>query len=242
MPRFFIDDTAGDTLYITGDDARHISRSLRMRPGEGLVVSDGAGTDCRCEIENVTDDAVALRVLERLPNASEPSVRVTLYQGYPKGDKLETIIEKSVELGVYEIVPVLTARSVARPDGKSAAKKQERWQRHALEAAKQCGRGIIPRVAPLAEMRDMPRLMQRHQLNIFCYELGGETLGRLISGGDYNDISIFIGPEGGIAEDEAEMLTAAGGRAATLGKRILRCETAPIAALAAVMTLTGNLD
>lgn len=242
MPRFFVDETAGDRVCITGDDAHHISRSLRMRVGETLTVCDSTGADCRCEIEAVSDSLIELRVLAKTENDSEPSVRVTLYQGYPKGDKLETIIEKAVELGVYEIVPVLTSRSVARPDAKSAAKKQERWQRRALEAAKQCGRGIIPRVAPLADIAELPVMLAKHQLNIFCYELGGEPLGRLISAGECTDISIFIGPEGGISADEAALLASAGSRAATLGKRILRCETAPIAALSAIMTLTGNMD
>ncbi len=242
MPRFFVEAAAEDYISITGDDAHHISRSLRMRVGEELTVCDGTGADCRCVIDIISDGRIDLRVLEKTENSSEPSVRVTLYQGYPKGDKLETIIEKSVELGVYEIVPVLTERSVARPDAKSAAKKQERWQRRALEAAKQCGRGIIPQVSALTDFSDMPECMKRHQLNIFCYELGGEPLGRLLSSGEYDDISIFIGPEGGISAQEAQMLTAAGCRAATLGSRILRCETAPIAALASIMTLTGNMD
>ena len=242
MPRFFVEEPAGERICITGDDAHHISRSLRMRAGEALTVCDGTGADCRCEIESVSDTLVELRVLEKTENSSEPSVRVTLYQGYPKGDKLETIIEKSVELGVHKIVPVLTSRSVARPDAKAAAKKLERWQRRALEAAKQCGRGIIPQVEPLADIAELPAMLAQHQLNIFCYELGGEPLGRLISGGEYTDISIFIGPEGGISAGEAELLTSAGSRAATLGTRILRCETAPIAALAAIMTLTGNMD
>ena len=246
MPRFFVDDIAGDVIYITGDDAHHISRSLRMRTGEQLVVCDGRGTDCQCVIDSVYDEQVALRVLNRLASKSEPDVKVTLYQGYPKGDKLETIIEKSVELGVYEIVPVLTERSVARPDAKSAAKKQERWQRRSLEAAKQCGRGIIPQVAPLADISELPSLLSRHGLCLFCYELGGESLKTIICGrvGDAipDDIAVFIGPEGGISAEEAALLQGCGCRAATLGGRILRCETAPLAALAAIMTLTGNMD
>ncbi len=242
MPRFFVDQPQGDLIAITGDDARHISRSLRMRVGEQLYVCDGCGADCLCEIVSAEEAQVLVQVLDRRPSESEPDVHITLYQGYPKGDKLETIIEKSVELGACRIVPVLTERSVARPDAKSAAKKQERWQRHALEAAKQCGRGIIPQVGELCDFARLPQLIAAHQLSIFCYELGGEPLSALLSGGEYTDIGIFIGPEGGISAAEAQALTDCGCRAATLGKRILRCETAPLAAIAAVMTLTGNMD
>lgn len=242
MPRFFVEQAQGDIIAINGDDARHISRSLRIRTGEQLWVCDSCGTDCLCEVISVDDTQVLVQVLSRQPSESEPSVRVTLYQGYPKGDKLETIIEKAVELGVHRIVPVLTERSVARPDAKSAAKKLERWRRHALEAAKQCGRGIIPQVGELTDFSRLPELMTGHELGIFCYELGGEPLSALLSGGSVHDAAIFIGPEGGISTAEAEALTGCGCRAATLGKRILRCETAPIAAIAAIMTLTGNMD
>lgn len=242
MPRFFIDNAAGDTLSITGGDASHIARSLRMREGERLTVTDGSGSDCICEICSVTPDEVLLNVIERTPCLSEPSVRVTLYQGYPKGDKLELVIEKAVELGAKEIVPVLTERSVARPDSKSADKKRERWQRHALEAAKQCGRGIIPQVLPLTPFSRLEEMLSRHDLCVFCYELGGSPLSALIKESNPRDIGIFIGPEGGISDDEAEKLTQMGAHAATLGARILRTETAGMAAIAAVMTLTGNMD
>jgi len=242
MPRFFVDQIPGDVIAVTGDDARHISRSLRMRPGEQLTICDGCGADCLCEIVSLDESQVLLNVISRQPSESEPDVRVTLYQGYPKGDKLELIIEKAVELGACRIVPVLTERSVARPDSKSAAKKLERWQRHALEAAKQCGRGIIPQVGALTDFSHLPELMSGHKLCIFCYELGGSPLSRLLDEAKADDIAIFIGPEGGISKAEADALIACGCRAATLGKRILRCETAPLAAISAIMTLTGNMD
>ncbi|MBQ9993279.1 MAG: 16S rRNA (uracil(1498)-N(3))-methyltransferase [Clostridia bacterium] len=242
MPRFFVDCADGDTISIYGDDARHIGRSLRMRVGEQLTVCDGRGTDCTCVIDSMTDEEVLLQVLSRTPGESEPDVKVTLYQGYPKGDKLETVIEKAVELGAFAIVPVLTERSVARPDSKSAEKKHQRWQRHALEAAKQCGRSIIPQVEPLAKMEDMPSLLSRHELCIFCYELGGQPLTEIIGASKARSIAVFIGPEGGISSAEAQMLEASGAIPATLGKRILRTETAPIAAIAAIMCITGNLQ
>lgn len=241
MPRFFVESIEGDLLTVTGDDARHIGRSLRMRPGEELTLCDTCGTDCRCVIESVSDTAVLVKVLERRPSDTEPTVAVTLYQGYPKGDKLETVIEKAVELGVSRIVPVLTERSVARPDDKSAARKLERWQRRALEAAKQCGRGRIPQVEAMIPFSQLPRRMSEHGTALFCYELGGQPLSRSISP-DCTDAAIFIGPEGGISALEAEALTEAGASAVTLGPRILRTETAPLAAITAVMLLTGNME
>ena len=129
-----------------------------------------------------------------------------------------------------------------RPDSKSAEKKHQRWQRHALEAAKQCGRSIIPQVEPLAKMEDMPSLLSRHELCIFCYELGGQPLTEIIGASKARSIAVFIGPEGGISSAEAQMLEASGAIPATLGKRILRTETAPIAAIAAIMCITGNLQ
>ena len=241
MPRFFIEDIEGDRLTITGDDARHIGRSLRMRPGEELTVCDTRGIDCLCVVESVSDTDVLVKVVERRSSDTEPTVKVTLYQGYPKGDKLETIIEKSVELGVSRIVPVLTERSVARPDEKSAARKLERWQRRALEAAKQCGRGCIPQVEPMVSFPAVPAMMSRHDRALFCYELGGQPLAQAL-GQQPGEVGIFIGPEGGISAAEAEALEAAGALPVTLGKRILRTETAPLAAITAVMLLTGNME
>lgn len=252
MPRFFREDIggagAGDCICVTGADARHIALSLRMKAGEALTVCDGAGTDYSCVIRSVTPDEVLLGVVEKTVSVSEPSLKVTLYQGYPKGDKLETVIEKSVELGVSEVVPVLTARSVARPDPKAAAKKLERWRRRAAEAAKQCGRGIIPAVSELTAFDGIERRIREHQLAVYFYEAGGSPLRELISraesanGGKLRDIGIFIGPEGGIALPETGSLESWGAVPATLGRRILRTETAPIAALAAIMLLTGNLE
>lgn len=242
MPRFFLDSASscGETLLICGDDANHISRSLRMRVGEKLTVCDGDGLDCLCEIVSICEGSVELRVLQREESKSEPKVRVTLYQGYPKSDKLETIIEKSVELGVCEITPVLTERSVARPDDKAAQKKLVRWQRRALEAAKQCGRGIIPQVNELLPFEKLPELAKKHELFICFYELGGEPLRSLLECGA-KDIAIFIGPEGGISKEELLKLQNSGAKVATLGERILRTETAPIAALAAIMFASGEL-
>lgn len=245
MPRFFIENVSGEHITISGQDAAHITKSLRMKEGERLTVCGGQGVDFLCEIAAISDRAVELRVLETVATESEPSVKITLYQGVPKGDKLEWIIEKSVELGVNRVVPVLMQRSVSRPDAKSAAKKHERYQKLALSAAKQCGRGIIPEVAPMISFGQMLPQLQTHQAVIFFYECGGEPLSaavQTVTEQGWNDIAIVIGPEGGFDLAEAAALQEAGAFTATLGKRILRTETAPLAAITALMYATGNLE
>ncbi|MBP3415212.1 MAG: 16S rRNA (uracil(1498)-N(3))-methyltransferase [Clostridia bacterium] len=241
MPRFFTKDIDGDIIYINGDDAHHITKSLRMRIGEQITVCNGEGIECLCSISDLSSDCVALDVIERRPSESEPPCRVTLYQGCPKGDKLEFIVEKAVELGVSEIVPVVTARSVSRPDGASAAKKAERLQRRALEAAKQCGRGIIPKVGDFITFEQMLNRLQSHETSIFFYELGGKPLSHILSNGA-KDVALIIGPEGGFEPEEAQAAVENGAKIATMGKRILRTETAAVASAAAVMLLTGGMD
>lgn len=238
MPRFFHDNLSEDDLLLTGQDAVHIRRSLRMREGEELTVCDGSGTDSVCVITGFPGEDVALRVLRRFPTPTEPTLAVTLYQGLPKGDKLDFIVQKAVELGVTALVPVETARSVATLNEK-AAKKAARWQKIANEAAGQSGRGILPTVeTPLTWKQALSRL-EGESILLF-YEGGGEPLSRLVSP-ETREVSIVIGPEGGFDPGEVEALRALGAQVATLGPRILRCETAPVAALAALMTLTGNM-
>ena len=245
MPRFFIENVSGDFITISGQDASHIVKSLRMKPGDSLTVCGGQGVDFICEIAEITDNSVLLKVIDKVATDSEPSVRITLYQGYPKGDKLELIIEKSIELGVNRIVPVLMQRSVSRPDAKSAVKKHERHQKLALSAAKQCGRGIIPEVGQMISFRQMTAELAEHQAVIFFYECGGEPLSAVIEkikSQKITDIAIVIGPEGGFDPVEADALKESGAMTATLGKRILRTETAPLAAISAIMFATGNMD
>lgn len=242
MPKFFVPHIAGGEVLLEGETARHISRSLRMRIGDMLLLSDGNGTDYGCRITVMQGEAVQLKVCYSQPSESEPSVKVTLYQGVPKGDKMEDIIQKTVELGVTEIVPVLTKRSISRPDPKSAKKKSERYQKIALEAAKQSGRGIIPAVSPMVPFAEA--LKSAHQdIKILFYEGGGTPLTELIKQAPcVKTIAVFIGPEGGFEPEEARAVAVSGGVTATLGKRILRTQTAPIAALSALMLLTGNLE
>lgn len=241
MPRFFQDFAGGDTAVISGQDAKHISKALRMHPGENLTLCDGRGTDYFCEITDFAGEDVLLKVLYHTPTACEPTTAVTLYQGLPKSDKLELIIQKAVELGVTAVVPVETARSVARIDDK-APKKRERWQKIADEAAGQSGRGILPAVAaPLTFRQALARMREEDTPVIVFYEGGGQPLNVLV-GRDSRRLAVVIGPEGGFEPAEIEALRAQGAQIATLGPRILRCETAPLAALAVIMALTGNME
>lgn len=240
MPRFFIQSVAGDRATVTGDDAHHLSRVLRVRTGEKITLCDGVGTDYHCEVENLDSNTVTVRILERTPSVAEPTTAVTLYQGLPKSEKMDLIVQKAVEIGAARIVPVAMARSIVRLKADEGAKKQARWQKIAAEAAGQSGRGIIPVVETpipfsqaVAEMRD--------GLAIAFYEGGGKPLSDIVNT-DTTAVSFMVGPEGGFEPAEIEQLQAAGVQIATLGKRILRCETAPLVALSVIMQLTGNME
>ncbi|MBQ9859786.1 MAG: 16S rRNA (uracil(1498)-N(3))-methyltransferase [Clostridia bacterium] len=242
MPRFFVEPplAVGQTATIDGADARHIAGALRMTVGETLTLCDGQGTDYACTVAAVERESVSLTVDAAAPTLTEPTLAVTLYMGLPKGDKMELIIQKAVELGVTAVVPVATARSIVRLDQKDGAKKQQRWQKIAAEAAGQSGRGIIPTVEqPLSWKQALPRWEQENTL--LCYEGGGAPIGQLVTPAD-TALSLVVGPEGGFDPAEVAAVTAVGGRIATLGKRILRCETAPLAALAVLMERSGNME
>ncbi|MBR6790794.1 MAG: 16S rRNA (uracil(1498)-N(3))-methyltransferase [Oscillospiraceae bacterium] len=237
MPRFFTETLSGDRALLSGEDAAHISRSLRLRPGEEIDLCDGKGTDYHCRILSI-GETVEVEILDRHPSETEPKVRLILYQACPKGDKMELIIQKAVELGAYAVVPVLTDRCISRPDGKSMAKKLVRYQKIAEEAAKQSGRGLIPEVRPLLTLKQAAESYEGK--GIVFYEKGGERLNQLVTG-DEEAISLFVGSEGGFAPEEIELLESKGVLTATLGKRILRCETAPLCGLSVVLSLTGDI-
>ena len=241
MPRFFIDYTpaVGGNAVIEGADARHIGGALRMTPGETLTLCDGRGTDYACTVTAVERERVTLAVDAAAPSSSEPTLAVTLYMGLPKGDKMELIIQKAVELGVTAIVPVAMSRCIVKLDGKDAAKKQARWQKIAAEAAGQSGRGIIPVVeTPISWKQALSRFAAERTL--LCYEGGGQPIGTLVTPAD-RAVSLVVGPEGGFDVAEVEAVLQAGGKIATLGPRILRCETAPLAAIAVLMERSGNM-
>ena len=240
MAWFFTDENFTDKYLIEGDDAQHIRKSLRMREGEELTLVSPDKTEHLCAIENLTD-GVEVRELSSKPCEQEPTVKVTLYQGLTKGDKMDFIVQKAVELGVTEIVPTLTDRCISRPDDKSMGKKIARFQKIALGAAQQSRRGIIPQVKSMLTLKESAEKAKEDDVSIVFYEGGGETIASLLKDAP-KYVIIFIGSEGGFEESEIEYLVKAGTVNATLGKRILRAETAPLAALSAIMFFTGNMD
>lgn len=242
MAWFFTNDSITTEYYtVTGEDAAHIARSLRMKVGEELTLCTPDGRRHACEITQITRDDVTVRVLRSTDCEQEPDVRVSLYIALMKGDKIDDVVQKAVELGVYEITPFLSARCISRPDQKSMDKKIARWQKIADNAAQQSRRGLIPRVNPCIALSDIPAAVQNVEKTIVCYECGGEPLSALIAPGT-GSLALITGAEGGFEQEEIVFLCTNGVRVATLGRRILRAQTAPVAALCAAMLLTGNLE
>lgn len=241
MPRFFITGRPEDGLLtLRGEDAHHAGRVLRLRPGEKVTLCDGEETDYDCTVESVAKDEVVCRVTAVHPADTEPKQRLTLFMALPKGDKMELIVQKAVELGVSEIVPYLSKNCVSRPD--RTEKKVERWQRIAAEAAKQCGRGRLPAVRPVVPFAEAAARAAESETALFFYENEKRTgLRDALAGGVGRTVSMMVGPEGGFAPEEAAAAGEAGLTSVSLGTRILRCETAPIAALAAVLYAGGNM-
>lgn len=244
MPHFFVEreNICGERLVIKGSDAVHIGRSLRMRLGDVITVCC-EGMEYRSKILTISDKEVECDVLLAQPSTAEPSIKLTLFQAMPKSDKLEFIVQKAVELGVTEIRPVMTARCISRPEGKNLSKRIERLNKIALEAAKQCGRGIVPKVCDLIGFDECVEMLTACDVPLMCYEQGGINLreaglDKLEKG---QSVGLFIGSEGGFEQHEAESCRDAGVKIIGLGERILRCETAPVAAASIIMSLTGNM-
>lgn len=239
MRKLFVEKVLSDRLVLDGTQSAHLAGSLRMRAGDMVTVCDGSGTDYGCRIVSVSP-AVELEVCYRQASGSEPPVKLFIYQAVPKGDKLATVVRMCTELGASGFVPVLSARCVSRPDAKSAAKKAERLQKVALEAAQQSGRGIVPQVEPFTPFETAVRACTADKKIIF-YEGGGAGLGALL-GGRLESCAVLIGPEGGFAPEEVALAESCGFLRATLGPRILRTETAPVCAASVVMHLTGGME
>lgn len=238
---FFTEEEIDTNKYIImGENAKHI-RVLRMRNGEELTLVTPLGIQHDCVIADVNQSQVVVDVLENRPCENEPDVFVTLYQALPKGDKMDYIVQKCVELGVSRIVPVMSSRCVSRPDEKSLKKKTARWQKIALQAAMQSRRGIIPEVCQCVSLKQAAELTGENDKTVFFYELGGDSVKNILADKP-KTIGMFIGSEGGFEESEAELVLSNGAVAATLGKRILRAETAPLAALSVIMYQTDNFS
>lgn len=239
MTRFFAsqEEMSGERILLTGENAQH-AKVLRLKPGETVLVCDGEGQECLCQISST--DPWELRVTERRASRSEAEVRVSVYMAFPKVDKLEHVIQKATELGAYEIVAFPSARCVSRPDEKSLKKKLERWQKIAASAAEQSGRGRIPQIITLKSFSEaLSRACQAEKALMFYEHEEALTLKTALTG-TYRTVSLLTGPEGGLEEGEVSQARAAGMQVCTLGKRILRCETAPLCALSAVMYDSGE--
>ena len=242
MVRFFVspEDMQPDFLVLTGDNAAH-AKVLRLKNGEEVLVCDGQGNECLCVISDVSPGQISLVVKKRQSASSEAKVSVSIYMGFPKADKLEHVIQKATELGACEIVAFPTARCVSKPDEKSLHKKLERWQKIAASAAEQSGRGLIPKVIVLGSYAEALKRAADADLSILFYENErATTLKMVLENHSFSTVSLLTGPEGGLEQKEVEQAKAAGLHICTLGSRILRCETAPLCALSAVMYASGE--
>lgn len=247
MQRFFVEthqiEEENHCIHVTGADVNHIKNVLRMKQGEELWISDGGTKEYRCEIESLGDEEVLLHIIyAQEPNYELPN-RIYLFQGLPKADKMELIIQKAVELGAYAIVPVETKRCVVKLDEKKAAKKTARWQQIAESAAKQSKRMLIPNVHQVLSFKEALKYAESMDIRLIPYELAKgmqETKEILAAIEQGQSIGIFIGPEGGFEEKEVEAAISEGAKPITLGKRILRTETAGLAILSVLMFQLEN--
>ena len=245
MHRFFVPQLYAEEMYIEGVDARHISKVLRMQPGTQLQIVSDDGVSALAEITAIDSERVTVRCLEKLAESHEPRVKLVLAQGLAKGEKMDFIIQKAVEMGAYSVIPVAMEHSVVRLDGAKAAKKVERWQKIAESAAKQSKRDIIPQVQPVQSMAEMLAKCTC-QTKILAYECEDRlslkaALRAAGEAGGITELLLIIGPEGGISEGELEQARQAGAVPVSLGRRILQAETAGLVAISAIFYETGDL-
>ncbi len=236
MTRLFIDTLEISEEYFSLDkeNSHYISNVLRMREGEELIVVANNRMEYCCEVNSVSKNEVQLKVISSRENDTEPKTFITLFQSVSKGERMDLTIQKSVELGVSRIVPVYSERVISRND---KASKIDRWQKIALEAARQSQRGIIPEVTEVMSFKDALKLASsQNELVLFPWEEEkGQTLKEAIRDKAFSNVAVFIGPEGGYSDKEAELASETGARPVTLGKRILRTETAGPAVLAMLL-------
>lgn len=240
MPhRYFTGEIGGGRAALTGADAHHLAHVMRAHVGDTVLLCGPDALEYTGTVVSIGEGRVEFTVSEGLPSTAEPRCEVTLYAAYPKQGKLEEIIRHGVELGAARVIPFFSRYCVAAPKKEDA--KNERYRRIAAEAAKQCGRGILPEVELPLNINQLPGRFSEFDAVLFFYEKGGRPLRQCVPA-EGGRIALITGAEGGFSEEEAQALIAAGATPVGLGPRILRCETAPIAALAAVMTLTGDLE
>ncbi len=238
MPRFFVpsENFTEDTVRITDNDAFHIARSLRMAVGDEITVCDMHGAEYKCTLTKIRDEECVCQILESRQSNTEPPVDITLFMAYPKGDKLETIVQKSVELGVLKIVPFESSRCIKRPKAEKAEKQTLRLMRIAEEASKQCGRARLTEISQPTSFDTALDMATEGDLKLFCYEGDGTLSLKSVLNGikGVKTVSVFVGSEGGFSLDEVEKAVKKGFIPINLGPRILRCETAPSYVLSAI--------
>lgn len=243
MPKFFVpkENIDGDIIKIDGEDVAHIKRVLRMRVGDTLEMCASSGYDYLAKIREIGDGEIILDILEKTKCETEPPIKVTLFQGIPKAGKMDYIIQKTTELGISQITPVALSRCVVKLDGD---KKIKRWQKISEEAAKQSGRGIIPAVNNPISLKDAVEELKKFDLAFVPYECEGENRLKdvLLAKKDVKTVGFMIGPEGGFDKSEIDLLLENGITLVTLGKRILRTETAGEAVLSMVMYEIGDIN
>ena len=239
MARFFVnsENINDNAITIKGNDSYHIARSLRMAVGDEVTVCDESGTEYLCTLTRIRDEECTAEIISKKTGATEPPVEITLYMAYPKGDKLETVVQKSVELGTSVIVPFESSRCIKRPAEDKLDKITDRLNRIAEEAAKQCKRSKLPSVERMIKFPEFLTKIVGYDLTLFCYEgEGTESLKSVLNkyGRHNGRIAVIVGSEGGFSEAEAKSITDTGAKCVNLGPRILRCETAPDYCLAAI--------
>ena len=240
MHHFFVspEQIDGEYVHITGSDVNHIKNVLRMKLSEELLISNGQDKDYMCQIEAMSDDEIKARIIDSSYEGTELPCKIYLFQGLPKSDKMEMIIQKAVELGAYSIIPVATKRCVVKLDDKKQESKIKRWQAISESAAKQSRRGIIPNIGNVMHFKEAIKMASKMDMAIIPYENFKdmvETNRVMSSVTDAKEIAIFIGPEGGFEENEIDFALENGVKPISLGKRILRTETAGLAILSVLM-------
>ena len=246
MDRFFVQkqniNLETNTCVIEGEDVKHISKVLRCKIGEQLEICDNDNNEYICEIAKIDKSFVNLNILEQVYINRESNLKIKVYQGLPKGPKMEMILQKLTEVGVCEVVLVQTKRSVSKVDDKKEDKKLDRWQRIIYEAAKQSKRGKIPTLRGVLSFKEALEDMKNNDLNIVSYENEKtKSIKQAIKGVNINTVGIFVGPEGGFEESEIETIESIGGKSVSLGPRILRTETASLVASSIVLYELSDL-
>ena len=243
--RFFVteDRISGELIDLEPTDAQHVSRVLRMRPGEAITVCCGNGRSYRCLLEQVGKTEVTARIVGEEEFNNEPTAFVTVYAGLSKGDRFDYLIQKCVECGASHIVPFTSQHCVVRLEGKDYEKKQQRYARIALEASKQCQRSRVVTVGEIVPFETALQAAAQNDCGLFLYEKEQQkSLSTVLKAAQGSTFAVVTGPEGGFSEKEAQQAQDAGLACVSIGPRILRCETAPVAALCAIMYQTGNFD